>query len=130
MSICCGHIAAQAPHPMQASGHVFLSFDSLYKREIPVFACLTFFVLILLYGIFKNDVRFVLNSLLTNGVLFSYIYIATISRYSPCVFKGRIIYGVLIGFLTFCFYFVFPQLAALGAVFIASLCTKFIDYYA
>ena len=47
--------------------------------------------------------------------------------FSPCTYKGKIIYSVLIGIITFLLYLVKPELASIGAIFVLSLSSKILD---
>ena len=65
--------------------------------------------------------------LFTNGILFSFIFIAPDSPTSSYTRIGKIIYAILIGILTFGLYLLEPALASLGAIFIASILNGLID---
>ena len=68
-----------------------------------------------------------MNILFTNGILFSFIYIATDSVSSSYTKEGKIIYGVLVGLFTFLLYLINPALSSLGGILIASILNGVID---
>lgn len=73
-----------------------------------------------------KDISF--NTLLfSNNILFIMTYVATDSVTSCYTIKGKITYGILIGLLTFGFYFVKPILAPYIAILIVSLFNNLID---
>ncbi|MBQ3020962.1 MAG: RnfABCDGE type electron transport complex subunit D [Bacilli bacterium] len=99
----------------------------IYKRNIPIFATITFSILTIIYCLIMNDISNIMNMLFTNGILFSFVFIATDSVSSSYTKKGIVIYGIIVGLLTFLLYLVQPALSSLGAILIASICNSFID---
>ena len=65
--------------------------------------------------------------LLTNNIIFAYTYIATDYVTSSYTLNGEIIFGVLVGAVTFGFYFVNPILAPFLAILVVSLFNNLID---
>lgn len=106
---------------------IILFKEDFYKKDISIVSIITYLLFIIFYGIYKQDIVLVLNSIFSNGILFSFIYVAPIFEYSPVSTKGKIIYSILIGIITFILYLVYPALAGLGGILLASLCTKYID---
>lgn len=106
---------------------IILFKEDFYKKDIPIVAIITYLLFIIIYGIYKQDIILVLDSIFSNGILFSFIYVAPLFEYSPVSTKGKIIYAILIGLITFILYLVYPALAVLGGILLASLCTKYID---
>ena len=68
-----------------------------------------------------------MNMLFTNGILFSFVFIATDPISSSYTKKGIIIYGIVVGLLTFLLYLLQPALSSLGAIYIASIFNSIID---
>lgn len=81
--------------------YLILLFNPSYKREIPIFIVVTYFIVSLGFGMFTHDIKDVLKLMLTNEVLFPSIYVATVSLASPILNNKKIIYGVGIGILGF-----------------------------
>ena len=107
--------------------YVYLSFKSFYKREIPIAAYLTFGGLNLVYLIVTSNFDGFMSSFLANGICFIFVYVATLSNFSSYSKRGRILYGVLVGSITFALYFINPAFSALGAVFLTSLTHNYLD---
>ncbi len=76
---------------------IILSFNKFYKKNIAIFASLTYFIfnLIFNYMFFKSLVWDIKGT-----IYFSFVFIASDIYVSPTSNMGMIIYGVLIGFLT------------------------------
>ena len=81
--------------------YIILLFNPSYKREIPIFIVITYFIVSLGFGMFTHDIKDALKLMLTNEVLFPSIYVATVSIASPILNNKKIIYGVGIGILGF-----------------------------
>ncbi len=107
---------------------IFLIKEDYYKRGIALFSTLVFSGLIVIYGVFNNQVGLILENIFSNGILFCYIYIATDSLSSSYTKKGQNVFGMLVGLLTFILFLIEPSLAALGAILIVSILHKPIDY--
>ncbi len=106
---------------------LILYFSKTYKKVIPIFSIISFFSLVIIYCIFKSDIGNILNMTFTNGILFSFIYIANEPTSSSYTKKGQIIYGLLVGITTFLLYLIQPALSVLGAILIASILHSLID---
>ena len=100
---------------------------STYKKDIPLYSTISFASLIIIYCIYKNNIANIFDMLFTNGILFSYIFVATDSESSCYTRIGQKIYGILVGVITFILYLINPTLASLGAIFIVSILSKVID---
>ena len=98
-----------------------------YKKEIAIISISTYILCIFIYGLVASDLKLILESIFSNGLLFNLIYVAPLSMFSPCTYKGKIIYSVLIGIITFLLYLVKPELASIGAIFVLSLSSKILD---
>ncbi len=107
--------------------YVYLSFKSFYKREIPIAAYLTFGGLNLAYLIASSNFDGFMSSFFANGICFIFVYVATLSSFSSYSKRGRILFGVLVGSITFALYFINPAFSALGAVFLTSLTHNYLD---
>jgi len=106
---------------------IFLYNIKTYKKSISISSISTFVILVVSFCIIKNDIGNIMNILFTNGILFSFIYIATDSVSSSYTSKGKVIYGILVGLFTFLLYLVNPVLSSLGGILIASILNGVID---
>ncbi len=107
---------------------IMLSKEDFYKKSIALFSILVFSVMMIIYCAYTNQIGIVLENIFANGILFSYIYVAPETLSSSYTKKGQIIFGFLVGFLTFLLFLIEPSLAALGAILIVSLLHKVIDH--
>ena len=106
---------------------IVLSVNRYYEKEIPLYSSITFISCLTFYLIFTNKIGTILDNIFTNGILFSYIFIAPEFLTSSYTKKGKIIYSIIIGVVTFILYLFYPPLSALGGIIIASLCHRIID---
>ena len=106
---------------------IILITEKTYKSEIPLYSISTFTILIIIYAIYKSNIANIFELLFTNGILFSLIFVAPDSISSSYTKIGKIIYGLLTGILTFCFYLINPTFACLGAILISSILSSVID---
>jgi len=106
---------------------IFLYNVKAYKKSISISSITTFILLVVLYCIYKNNIGNIMNIIFTNGILFSFIYIATDSISSSYTSKGKVIYGIIVGMGTFLLYLVNPVLSSLGGILIASILNSVID---
>ena len=104
-----------------------LCISKIYKKNIAIYSIVTFTILSVLYLIYKNNIGEIMDVLFTNGIMFSFIYVGTDSVSSSYTKKGIIIYGILVGILTFAFYLINPALSSLGGILIASILNSLID---
>ncbi len=117
------------------TSHVLLLIFSLlilfnikaYKKEIPIIGAIVYSGSMTIYSIINNELGLVLDNIFANGILFSFIFVATDSLTSSYTVKGKLIYSLIIGFSTFGLFLVYPPLASLGGIVIASLCHNIID---
>ena len=98
-----------------------------YKRFIPIISTIIFSILTIIYCIINNNIGSILEMIFTNGILFSFIYVGTESVSSSYTKKGIVIYGILVGIMTFLLYLINPALSSLGAILIASIFNTLID---
>lgn len=101
--------------------------SKIYKKVIPIFATSVFIVLAVIYCLITNNIVNIMNMLFTNGILFSFVFIATEPISSSYTKKGMSLYGCLVGILTFLLYLIQPALSSLGAILIASIFNSLID---
>lgn len=106
---------------------IILYNSKIYKKVIPIFATISFSILTCLYCIITNDITNIMNMLFTNGILFSFVFIATEPTTSSYTKHGMVIYGSIVGILTFLLYLVQPALSSLGAILITSIFSSLID---
>lgn len=98
-----------------------------YKREIPIYSLIVYIICMIIYTIINNNIGSLLDNIFANGILFSFIFIATDPLSSPYTIKGRITYGIIIGLVTFGLFIIYPPLSSLGGIVIGSICSKTLD---
>ena len=106
---------------------IILYNSKVYKKNIPILSTITFTILVIIYCIINKDIGNIMNMLFTNGILFSFIYIATDPISSSYTKIGTNIYSIVVGVLTFIFYLINPALSSLGGILIASIFNSLID---
>ncbi len=107
--------------------YIILYNSNIYKRNIPIYSFISFLLLTIIYCFIKNDIGNIMNMLFTNGILFSFVYIASEPNSSSYTRLGSTIYGIIVGILSFIFYLINPALSSLGGIFIASIFNSLID---
>ncbi len=75
----------------------YLTFSIYYKKEIPLTINITYLGLMFIYYLVTQNSASLLNS----DLIFASILICPLPEYSPTNRLGKIIYGVIIGFLAF-----------------------------
>ena len=98
-----------------------------YKRIIPILSFIVFSLLVICYSLYTNNIGGILDILFTNGILFSFVFIATETTSSSYTKNGLIIYSFLIGLITFLLYLINPALSSLGAILIVSILNILLD---
>lgn len=106
---------------------IILCLRNYYKKEIAIISISTYIICIFIYGLFTSDLKVIIESIFSNGLLFNFIFVAPLSMFSPSTYKGKVIYSILIGIITFLLYLIKPELASIGAIFILSLSSRLID---
>lgn len=106
---------------------IILCNQKFYKKEIPFYTTIVFSLGIIIYSIITNDIGKSIDHIFSNGILFTYVFIATDSLTTPRTYKGKIIYSIVVGLVTIGLYIIYPPLSALGAVVIGSICSQTID---
>jgi Na+-translocating ferredoxin:NAD+ oxidoreductase RnfD subunit len=106
---------------------IILCSNRYYKKEIPLYSIITFISLILVYSFFTNNIGNYLNIIFSNGILFSFIFVAPDTVSSSYSQRGKLIYSIFIGVLTFGLYLIYPPLSSIGAICIVSIFNELID---
>lgn len=108
---------------------IFLSFSYLslsiyYKKDIPLTGLVIYVILSLIYGFISNNF-----SLLTNSIFyFSIIFVAPMPLSSPYSKRGMIVYGVLVGGLSFILNIFIPKLGSYIAILVGGIFHERCDY--
>ncbi len=96
----------------------YYTFNFYYKKDIPLFINLTYLLLTFIYFLFTKDNNFMINS----EVIFGSVFVATLPMFSPGKRIFQILYGILIGLLTFALLFITGKIISIYlAIFITSL---------
>lgn len=104
-----------------------LYYSKIYKRNIAIFSSITFIILTIMYCLINSNIGNIMNMLFTNGILFSFVFIATDPVSSSYTRIGKIIFGILVGLFTFLLYLINPILSSFGGILIASILNGIID---
>lgn len=96
-----------------------------YKKHIPITAFVVYYVLITISFLLGNnaDINFTLN----NNLIFAFVYLNTISIFTPYTKGGNYIYGFALGLFTFLFSFFDINIGVYITSLILSLCYPFFD---
>lgn len=112
---------------LSLASYLYLSTKAFYKREIPLYSFLTYSILMVIYLSFIGDINSLFVRLLSNGTIFSLVFVSTIGTTSSYTKRGRICYALILGILVFILSFSFPSLAVISAIFLVSIMHKYID---
>lgn len=112
---------------LSLASYLYLSTKAFYKREIPLYSFLTYSILMVIYLSFIGDINSLFVRLLSNGTIFSLVFVSTIGTTSSYTKRGRICYALILGILMFILSFSFPSLAVISAIFLTSIMHKYID---
>lgn len=107
--------------------YLYLSTKAFYKREIPLYSFLIYSILMVIYLSFIGDINSLFVRLLSNGTIFSLVFVSTMGTTSSYTKRGRICYALILGILMFILSFSFPSLAVISAIFLVSIMHKYID---
>ncbi len=101
----------------------YLIFSFSYKKYISVVSLLTYYLLLITYFIIfkKFDYNFIFN----NNLVFAFIYLNTVSIFSPYTKGGQCLYGFILGLVSFIFTFIDINIG----VYLISLILSFIYPY-
>ena len=112
---------------LSLASYLYLSTKAFYKREIPLYSFLTYSILMVIYLSFIGDINSLFVRLLSNGTIFSLVFVSTMGTTSSYTKRGRICYALILGILLFILSFSFPSLAVISAIFLVSIVHKYID---
>lgn len=112
---------------LSLTSYLYLSTKAFYKREIPLYSFLTYSILMVIYLSFIGDINSLFVRLLSNGTIFSLVFVSTMGTTSSYTKRGRICYSLILGILMFILSFSFPSLAVISAIFLVSIMHKYID---
>lgn len=112
---------------LSLASYLYLSTKDFYKREIPLYSFLTYSILMVIYLSFIGDINSLFVRLLSNGTIFSLVFVSTMGSTSSYTKRGRICYALILGILMFILSFSFPSLAVISAIFLVSIMHKYID---
>lgn len=82
--------------------YLFFNLDFYYKKDLPIYALVTFFFLSFVYSLFHPNFLFI-REFLNSHLWFTTIVLLPSNDYSPATKNGRILYGTFFGFLSFIF---------------------------
>ena len=109
-------------------GYIFLCFTDTYKKEIPLYSTIIYLLLLIIYCLITNAMDNIFVNLFTNTVIFSFIFIAPDSVSTPYTKKGKIIFSILLGIITFVLTtFILPTEGVFISIFIVSIFSKLFD---
>ena len=91
-----------------------------YKKELPLFSLTVYFLLALVFKFFFNNV-IIFNSM----IIYSFVFIESISLFSPAEKKEQILYSLVVGILAFFLTYYFNRY---DGVIIAILIASLINY--
>lgn len=112
---------------LSLASYLYLSTKAFYKREIPLYSFLTYSILMVIYLSFIGDINSLFVRLLSNGTIFSLVFVSTMGTTSSYTKRGRICYALVLGILMFILSFSFQSLAVISAIFLVSIMHKYID---
>ena len=112
---------------LSLTSYLYLSTKAFYKREIPLYSFLTYSILMVIYLSYIGDINSLFVRLLSNGTIFSLVFVSTMGTTSSYTKRGRICYALILGILLFILSFSFPSLAVISAIFLTSIMHKYID---
>lgn len=112
---------------LSLASYLYLSSKPFYKREIPLYSFLTYSILMIIYLSFIGDINSLFVRLLSNGTIFSLVFVSTMGTTSSYTHRGRIAYALILGILMFALSFGFPSLSVISAIFLVSIMHKYID---
>ena len=112
---------------LSLASYIYLSTKDFYKKEIPLYSFLIYSILMVIYLSFIGDINSLFVRLLSNGTIFSLVFVSTMGTTSSYTKRGRICYALILGILMFILSFSFPSLAVISAIFLTSIMHKYID---
>ncbi len=112
---------------LSLASYLYLSTKDFYKKEIPLYSFLIYSILMVIYLSFIGDINSLFVRLLSNGTIFSLVFVSTMGTTSSYTKRGRIAYALILGILMFALSFGFPSLSVISAIFLVSIMHKYID---
>ncbi len=112
---------------LSLASYLYLSTKDFYKKEIPLYSFLIYSILMVIYLSFIGDINSLFVRLLSNGTIFSLVFVSAMGTTSSYTKRGRICYALILGILVFILSFSFPSLAVISAIFLTSIMHKYID---
>lgn len=112
-----------------AISFAILAHQDFYKKSIPLFGIIAYCISITVYSLITNNLDSLMSNIFGFGILFSFVYLAPDSMSSSYTNKGQVVFGIILGVITFGLFLVYPPLAALGAIFLTSMMNVTIDKF-
>lgn len=110
------------------AGFIYLIMDYYYKKEIPIYAIISYVIITLLSYLFIKDINIIISNVVSSSVLFAFIFIAPIANFSSYTKNGKLLFGILIGVITAVLtIFIGSFESAIIAILLASILKDFID---
>lgn len=88
-------------------GFLILVFNKFYKKWIPIFASFIYFILFLGVYFITKDILY-LENILNGTVYFAFVFMGSDLYVTPNTKKGMVLYGIMIGLMTFIFNLFLP----------------------
>lgn len=84
--------------------YLILFLNKAYKKDIPIYSFVSYFISLIIYSIlFRKSIIINIKELISSEFIFGIILISTIPHFSPVENKDKIVYGLLVGILSFIF---------------------------
>lgn len=104
---------------------IVLMLSWCYKKTIVVSSLLTFYFLYFIYCFISGTAQIAIYA--SPSLLFSFVFISPLSIYSPYTRSGGLIYGIILGLLSFLFVFWNFELGVYISIFVANLFSTLLD---
>lgn len=109
-------------------GFIFLFSRYSYKKDIPIYICTSFFIILFIYGLMQGELIMPMKLLLNNSILFASVFVATDTLSSPYTKKGKGFYGIIVGIITAISIILFKtSISVFIAIFLISIIFPFLD---
>ena len=106
---------------------IVLMLNINYKKQIPLLAFSVYYVFALITTFAMGNASQEL--LLNNNVIFAFVFLSNVSIYTPYSRGGCYIYGLLLGLLTFAFYFIDLNLGLYIVIMLLSFASPVLDRF-
>jgi hypothetical protein len=81
-------------------GYLILMFNSYYKKEMPIIACLGYaMVVLILFFVGKITTTEILVNIFRSGFIFAMVYVLALSNATPIVRTGRVLFSLIVGII-------------------------------